>query len=81
MEKGPRRECIREGFSSDYGGYHYKVYSVRDIPGDLLIEEALKEIRQSFLPKVSPYQFRRVDYSRRYVQKAMKIDMFKEDIH
>lgn len=72
---------MREGYSTDYGGYHYKVYLVQDIPDDLQIQQVLQEIRESFLPKVSPYQFRKVDYSRRFngwlveVQKPMNIDM------
>ena len=81
QEKKPRPECIREGYSSDYDGYHYKVYAVRNIPRDLALEEVLMEIRQSFLPEVYPYQFRRIDSSKKYdgwlveVQKPMKIDM------
>ena len=80
-EKRPRRECIREGFSIDYGDYHYKVYAVRNIPQDLPMREVLKELRGSFLPGVYPYEFRKVDYSRRYdgwlveVQKSMEVEM------
>lgn len=82
QEKSPRRECMREGYSTDYGGYHYKVYLVQDVPSDLPIQEVLQVLRESFLPKVFPYQFRKIDYSRRFngwlveVQKPMNVDMF-----
>src|SRR5690625_5139401 len=60
QEKDPLRECIREGYGN---GKHYKVYAVTDIPGDLPIQEVLKEIKEHFLPSVDPYAFERVDYS------------------
>lgn len=81
QEKAPRRECVKEGYSKAYGGYHYKVYAVKDIPGDLPIEEVLEELRQNFLPTVFPYYFSRVDYSQKYdgwlveVQKGMKFNV------
>lgn len=25
QEKRPRRECVKKGYSTDYGGYHYMV--------------------------------------------------------
>lgn len=84
QEKRPRCECIREGYTTDYGGYHYMVYAVRNIPVDLPMEDVLLEICYSFLPEIYPYQFRRVDYSKKYngwlveVQKRMEFDMFFE---
>ncbi|MGC8231127.1 hypothetical protein ACP2W0_19290 [Pseudobacillus badius] len=62
--KGTRRECVREGYSSYYGS-HYKVYLVKDIPIDLPMKEVLQELKRSFLPSVIPYQFERIDYSRK----------------
>jgi hypothetical protein len=80
QEKAPRRACVKEGYSSDFGGYHYKVFKVTDIPVDLPIEDVLKEVSRSFLPTVFPYQFRRIDYSKNHgwlveVQKGLRIDM------
>jgi len=81
QNKAPRRECMKEGYSRDYyGSFHYKVYSVSDIPGDLPIKEVLKEIQTNFLPQVYPYQFKRIDYSRKLgwlveVRNLIEIDM------
>jgi hypothetical protein len=66
QEKGPRRECVREGWSIDYGGMHYKVYAVQDIPGDLPIVEVVRTLKEEFLPSVFPYKLRRIDYSHKY---------------
>jgi len=63
QEQGPRRECIREGYRN---GVHYKIYVVADLPGDLPLEDAMVELRETFLPKMYPYQFAGMDWSNRY---------------
>lgn len=64
QDKAPRRQqVIREGYSP---GLHYQVFVVPDIPGDLSIEGALKEVKHSFMPEVKPFTFSRLDYSVRH---------------
>ena len=63
QDKGPLRDCIREGFGNSK---HYKVYAVQDIPRDLPIQQVVELLKEDFLPSVQPYQFERVDFSHRY---------------
>jgi hypothetical protein len=83
QEKKSRKECVREGWTADYGGYHYKVYEVNDVPGDLSISEVVKSLEKEFLPAVAPYRLKRIDYSQKYsawliqVEKPLQIDVEK----
>lgn len=76
QEKGPRRECIREGWSTDYDGMHYKVFAVQDLPGDLPITEVITLLRSDFLPALKPYCLRRVDYSSKYKGWLVTVETF-----
>jgi hypothetical protein len=61
QEKSPRRpNIVRESYVK---GIHYKAYALYDVPADLPIQEALKDIKNTFLHIVAPYQFNRLDYS------------------
>lgn len=72
-EKGPRRECLREGYHHDRGK-HYKVYVVTDIPGDLPISAVIACLKEDFLKTVLPYTFIRCDYSTKYKGWLVEVD-------
>lgn len=58
------RDCVREGYDDNYG-MHYKVFAVREIPGDLPITDVLDELKKGFLREVYPFRFERIDYDDR----------------
>lgn len=72
QDKHSRRKCLSEGFDG-YSNRHYKVYVVKDIPGDLPIKEVLKELKKGFLQEVKPYRFSKCDYSERYDAWLVKV--------
>ncbi|WP_062350560.1 hypothetical protein [Bacillus kwashiorkori] len=77
QDKHSRRNfCLREGFSAN-NNFHYKVYVVKEVPGDLPIIEVLEELKHGFLQTVKPYRFLRCDYSTKYdswlVEVAIKL--------
>jgi len=80
QEHGIRRTSLREGYNADTG-MHYVVYVVNDIPADLSIEFVLETLKESILPSLQPFQFRRVDYSTKYkgwlleVERPLNVNM------
>ena len=64
---------------------HYKVYVLQDIPEDLAIEFVLKVVKDSILPEVYPFTFRKIDYSNKYkgwileVERPLNIDIRVQD--
>lgn len=64
QEKAPVRKCVREGYDDNHGT-HYKVFAVKDIPGDLPLTNVLDELKKDFLKKVYPFKFERLDYDDR----------------
>jgi hypothetical protein len=61
QDKMPVRECVREGY--DYNTeLYYKVFAVKDIPGDLKVPDVLEELKANFLKEVYPFRFDRLDY-------------------
>ncbi|MCM3054326.1 hypothetical protein [Caldibacillus thermoamylovorans] len=82
--KGAKRKSLREGYNADTG-MHYKVYVLQDIPEDLAIEFVLKVVKDSILPEVYPFTFRKIDYSNKYkgwileVERPLNIDIRVQD--
>jgi hypothetical protein len=74
QEKKSRKECVREGWTADYGGYHYKVYEVNDVPSDLPISEVVKSLEKDFLPSVAPYRLKRIDYSLKQLTWVVQVE-------
>ncbi|MED3644321.1 hypothetical protein P5F75_13080 [Caldifermentibacillus hisashii] len=78
--KGAKRKALREGYNADTG-MHYKVYVLENVPADLEIDFVLEVVKDSILPKVYPFTFRRIDYSQKYkgwileVEKPLNKDM------
>lgn len=65
---------IRQGFDQ-WRRVHYKVY-VLEFPQDIEIKDVLKEIHP-FLQTVKPYQFSRMDYSKKYDGYMIQVEHFK----
>lgn len=72
-DRPSKRACLREGYDQDRNS-HYKVYVVQDIPVDLDIIEVLKVIKESFLPEVYPYRFKKVDFSTKHNAWLVEVD-------
>lgn len=65
---------IRQGFDQ-WRRVHYKVYVV-NVPQDLDIKEALKEIH-IFLQTLKPYRFARMDFSKKYDGYLIQVEHLK----
>lgn len=61
QEKAAVRECVKEGYDYNYET-HYKVFTIKDIPGDLPVPDVLDALKENFLKEVYPFRFEKLDY-------------------